>query len=117
MLERAYYFVLRDKFITTRNKIFHVYDTMKNYSIMERSRIRFLQEAWQYTLEIMITEKKNKKKLEKFKMLPDSVRDDFLADYYKRAKVMHRLKVYIQMNETRGTPVSEKDPQKLEMKK
>ncbi|TNV86864.1 hypothetical protein FGO68_gene6999 [Halteria grandinella] len=117
MHERAYYFVLREKFISTRNKIFHVYNTMKNYSTLERARIRFLQEVWHYTVDIMMTEKKHKKKLDKLKMLPDSVRDDFLSEYYKRAKIMHRLKVYIQMNETQGTPLSEKDPQRMEMKK
>jgi hypothetical protein len=100
MRERAYFFVLRDKFVTTRNKIFRVYDTMRIYSNMERCRVRFLQEAWQYTLETMCTEKKHKKKIEKLKMLPDSMRNEFLADYYKRAKIAHRLKVSIQISES-----------------
>lgn len=117
MHERAYYFMLRDKFLTTRNKIFHVYETMRDYSLKERARIRFLQEAWHFTLEVMMGEKKNKKKLEKFKMLPDRVRDEFLADYYKRCKIMHRLKVYIQMGENSGHPVGEKDQQRVELKK
>jgi hypothetical protein len=65
----------------------------------------------------MCTEKKNKKKLDKLKMLPDSVRDEFLSEYYKKAKINHRIKVYLSMNETKGTPIHDKDPMLLDLKK
>lgn len=116
MKERAYYFILRDKFITTRNKIFHVFQTIMGYAITEKCRIRFLQEAWHYTIDAMCLEKKNKKKVDKLKMLPDSVRDEFLSEYYKRAKINHRLKVYLSMNETKGVIISEKDPIRVDLK-
>jgi hypothetical protein len=80
-------------------KINHIVMTMTKQKLLEKCRIRFLQEAWNYVVDQMCEalgkEKKHKKKLDKLKMLPDNYRDEYLSQYFKRAKLKFRLKVLL----------------------
>lgn len=77
---------MRDRFITTRNKIMRIVNCATNHKQRERWRLTFLKEAWHQIFERMCEalgkEKKNKKKLEKLKMLPNSKRDEMVGIYY-----------------------------------
>ena len=118
--ERSELFNLKEKFVVTRYKIIHVITTLNNHKLKDNYRFRFLQEAWQFVLESICEglgkEKKNKKKLEKLKLLPDSKRDEMLKSYYTRAKLRFRMKVFEQMQIAKGFVNISKDPIYITMK-
>jgi len=111
---------MRDRFITTRNKIIRIVNCATDHKHRERCRLNFLREAWQHIFERMCEalgkEKKNKKKLEKLKMLPISKRDEMIAIYYQRAKLRFRMKVYKDIMNAKGVSDLSKDDTFIGMK-
>ena len=118
--ERAVIFEMRDRFITTRNKLMHIVNCATAHKQKERCRLNYLREAWQHIFDRMCEalgkEKKNKKKLEKLKMLPNSKRDEMLGIYYQRAKLRFRMKVYKDIMHSKGVAELGKDDTFLGMK-
>lgn len=68
-------------------------------------RKQFLAYIWNYSIDQQceaLKDKKQKKKIEKLRMLPNSYRDEFISDYYKRCLLKYSLKMLQEMSEVHG---------------
>jgi hypothetical protein len=54
-----------------------------------------------------LKDKKQKKKVEKLRMLPNTYRDEFISDYYKRCLLKYSLKLLQEMIEVHGGQTTE----------
>jgi hypothetical protein len=66
----------------------------------------FLEHAWTFVMDILCEQlgkdKKQKKKIEKYRGLHNSIKDEFLRDYLKRCEFKYKVKVAMEMAEAHG---------------
>lgn len=120
--ERSQQFELKKKFVSLGNTLRYIVTRITNHKLLERARMKFLHEAWQFMVdhlcETLGKEKKHKRKVEKIRLLPDTYRDEALKRYMARAKLMFRLKIYCDVTQDKEVAlVKGKDPKIEAMKK